>query len=175
MIYIIEALNPKYINSVLQYGAKIEDMIKQLEQKGNDLAETVKTLKELEGVSLIKGGLHILVKCPMVPVLESVKKANAEFTGEPSLPDFYPQLVEAYINKHPFDAGVLHPLCIAHQQIRKAFGAKHGLEIQQIACRSDSGEVVYSQQGLKAAGLTEAQACKEIGENACLFICKNKK
>jgi len=175
MSKLVDELNPQYVNSVLQYGAKVEEMILKLEKKGEDLAKTLKDLEELEGASEIKGELHILLKCPMVPVLSSIKKANAEFTGEEALPDFYPQLLKEYIEKHPDDSAILHPLCIAHQHIRKSFGDKQGLNIQQVACRSGStGKVVYSKKGLTAAGMSEEQAYKEIGENACLFICKKK-
>ncbi|MBU1999358.1 MAG: hypothetical protein ABIG46_00600 [Candidatus Omnitrophota bacterium] len=175
MSKLTEELAPQYVNSVLQYGADVVEMINKLQKKGEAFSETINSLDELEGAFEIKGTLRILLKCPMVVVLEAIKKANAELTGEEVLPDFYPKLVEEYIKKHPDEGAILHPLCIAHQQIRKAFGQKQGLEIQQIACRSGStGKVVFSDKGLKEAGMTEEEARKAIGENACLYLCKRK-
>lgn len=175
MSIFIDELSVEYVNSVLQYGALVDEMINKLEQKGRELADKLNTLENLEGASEIKGDLAILLKCPMVPVLNKIKEANEELVGEAVLPDFYPEIVAEYIKMHPDDAAILHPLCIAHQHIRKTFAQRHGLDIQQVACRSDStGKVVYSKKGLKAAGMSEKQAFQEIGDKACIFLCKKR-
>jgi hypothetical protein len=170
---ITEVLSLDYVNSVLQYGVGIDKMITKLEEKGHQLAQTLKSLEELEGEAEVKDKLRILKKCPMVAVLDAVKKINATLIGEENLPDFYPLIVEQYSKKHSDDCAILHPLCIAHQHIRRAFGEKHQLKIQQIACRSDStGRVVFSKKGLGEAGLTQGEANQIISQNACLYICE---
>ena len=172
MSRITEELTPEYVNSILQYGADIAGMIMTLKEKGWELSMLIESLEELEGESEIDGGLRILMKCPMVPVLKAIKSANAFLTGEEKLPDFYPAIVSEYVETYPDDAAILHPLCIVHQQIRKAFGEKGGIEIQQIACRSgETGKVVHSRRGLERTGKNEEDATELLGERACLYAC----
>lgn len=175
MSRITEELTAEYVNSILQYGREISDMVKDVETKGRQIAETINTLEELEGRSDIEDRLYILKECPMVPVLDSVKKVNAQLIGEEILPDFYPKIVEEYIAERPDDCAILHPLCIAHQVIRKTFGDSHGLKVQQIACRSGStGKVVFSEKGLTEASMTEEEAKEKLADNACLYLVDKK-
>ncbi|MBU2222319.1 MAG: hypothetical protein KJ722_06835, partial [Candidatus Omnitrophica bacterium] len=170
MIKITDELNLEYVKGLLQYGVDINEMVVKLEEKGRQLAQNIESLEELEGEVEVEGELCVLKQCPMVSVLNAVKKANAELTGEENLPDFYPQIVKDYIENHPEEGAILHPLCIVHQRIRKAFGEKHGFEIQQIACRSGStGKVVYSKKGLEKAKMNEEEVSKAIGQGACLY------
>ena len=168
-----EVLTREYVNSILQYGVTIGEMIEKLEQKGEELTKSIKSLEDLEGKSESKGDKNFLIACPMTKVLGEIKKANAELTGVEELPDFYPEIVKEYIKEHPDDAAILHPLCIVHQHIRNSFGKKQGLVLQQIACRSlATGKVVYSKKGIKEAATDEKQVDSEIANFACLYLCK---
>ena len=174
MAKITEHINIEYVKEFLQYGEKIAKMVATLETKGKALATEIGTLEELEGKSERKGDKCILKKCPMVPVLEEIKKANEDLTGVRALPNFYAQIVEEYVNLHSGEESILHPLCIAHQVIRKTFAKLKGMHIQQIACRSgESGKVVYSKNGLEKGGLSEEQALEMLGDNACLYQLSN--
>lgn len=170
MSRITAELSPEFVNGVLQDGVEIPAMIATLQEKGWELSRMISTLEELEGPSEVDGDLRILISCPMVPVLKEIKKANAAQTGAEALPDFYPQIVAEYTARHPEDAAILHPLCIAHQQIRKAFGERSGLEIQQIACRSaETGKVVHSRTGLSKISRSEEEATRMLDTRACIY------
>lgn len=97
-------------------------------------------------------------------------------TGIRALPGFYPEIVKEYIDKHPGEGSILHPLCIVHQIIRRTFGRLNGMEIQQIACQSaTTGNVVYSKNGLEKSGLTEEEAKELLNEYACLYLLLREK
>jgi hypothetical protein len=170
MVKITEELNLDYVHEVLKYGRRIKDMIGDLERKGAELAKEVTSLEELEGKAEVQGENVILLACPMVPVLNELKKEHKELLGIEKLPAYFPDIVDMYISMNPNSAAILHPLCIAHQHIRKEFGKAHGAEIEQIACRSGAtGEVVYAKAGLDKAKMTEDDAKKLLGERACLY------
>lgn len=69
MTKITDEITLEYLKDFLQYGEKIEKMEEILETKGKALATEIQSLEELEGESEREGDLHLLMKCPMVPVL----------------------------------------------------------------------------------------------------------
>ncbi|MFQ6056108.1 MAG: hypothetical protein ACE5J3_09025 [Methanosarcinales archaeon] len=173
MLGLQKICNLDFISSVLQEGEDIDNIIETLVLKADEEAENVKELEELEGKSIKDGNLRILKECPMMPVLAIIKKENLAETGKEELPVFYGEIVKKYIEHHPDEAAVLHPLCIVHQAMRDIIGSQKGHLTRQVACRScDTGKVVFAKNGLSLANLTEEQAKDKIEGYACMYIQK---
>lgn len=154
-----------YINSIFKEGRSIEEIIEDLENKGFELGQEVEDLDRFEGESLVKDSLRILKACPMIGLLEELKRLNND-----QLPQYFKDVVNQYKTKYPRRAGILHPLCIVHQIVRKTFGMNKDKYFEQIACRSaSSGEVVFCEDGLVMAGLNEDEARNLIANYACLY------
>lgn len=153
-----------FISSVFKEGRSIEEIIEDLENKGFELGQKVEDLDRFEGESIVKESLRILKSCPMTGLLVELKRLN---NGE--LPEYFKDVVNQYKTKYPRRAGILHPLCIVHQIVRKTFGMNKDKYFEQIACRSSSGEVVFCEDGLVMAGLSEDEAKSLIADYACLY------
>ena len=151
-------------NAVFKEGRPVEEIIAELENRGFELGEQVEDLEKFEGESIIKDGLHILKVCPMAGLLSELKRLN---NGK--LPEHFEEVVRRYKTKYPRRAGILHPLCIVHQIVRKTFGMNKDRYFEQIACRSATGEVVFCEDGLVMSGLTEDEARSLINGYACLY------
>ena len=161
----------EFVQSVLHDGVPIDGMIETLVLKADEEARNVGSLEELEGESIPDGDLRILKTCPMVPVINAVKKHNLAETGEDALPAYYREIVERCIEQYPGEAAILHPLCIVHQAMRDVISSGKGTLTRQIACRSGAtGEVVFANKGLSAANLTEEQARGKIDGYACMYM-----
>lgn len=164
-----------YLKNNLQYGEQVEKMIEILETKAREIASEVSSLEEMEGPAQEKGEYRMVEKCPLIPVLNEVKKYNAAYIGSNifSVPAFYPKIVDQYDVKYPDDSALLSPLCIICQVARRAFGELKGIDIQHIACKHyKAPKAVCSRKGLRKFGLTEAEAAQLMGNNNCLYGCK---
>lgn len=173
MLGIERICNVEFIHSVLTDGADVDRVIETLVLKADAEADSVGSLEELEGSSVQDGDVRVLEKCPMVPTLNTIKKDNLAETGKEELPGFYGEIVQRYAQQHPDEAAVLHPLCIVHQAMRDIIGSRKGHLTRQIACRSGAtGKVVFANNGLSLANLTEDQAKEKIDGYACMYITK---
>lgn len=173
MLTIQKICSVEFVHSVLREGADIDQIIEALVLKAEEEAGKVESLEELEGESIYDGDLRMLQKCPMVPLLNSIKKEELARTGKEALPGFYRDIVERAIEQNPGEGSLLHPLCIVHQAMRDIISSQKGSITRQIACRSaDTGKVVFARNGLLLAGLTEDQARDQLDGLACLYITK---
>ncbi|MBI2848705.1 MAG: hypothetical protein HYX88_01040 [Chloroflexi bacterium] len=160
-----------FINTVLREGADVDEVVETLVLKAEEEAKNVDSLQELEGEAIEDGEIRILKECPMVPILDMVRKENLVRTGREELPMFYQDIVERFIEQNPGEGAILHPICIVHQAMRDIIGSEKGALTRQIACRStSSGKVVVSRNGLSIANLTEHQARDAIDGYACMYI-----
>lgn len=153
-----------FVNEIFRQGRPVEEIISDFETKGFEMGELVDDLEKFEGESIIKDSLRILKACPMAPLLAEIKRLNNGI-----LPEHFDDVVNQYKTRYPRRAGILHPLCIVHQIVRKTFGMKKDLYFEQIACRSASGEVVFCEDGLVMSGLSEQEARELISGYACLY------
>ncbi len=165
MADIAKLITVEYINGVFKEGRPVEEIIGDLENRGFELGQIVDDLDGFEGESIVKESLRILKTCPMTGLLNELKRLN---NGE--LPQYFKDVVNQYKTRYPRRAGILHPLCIVHQIVRKTFGMNKDKYFEQIACRSaSSGEVVFCEDGLVMAGLSEDEARSLIANYACLY------
>ncbi len=161
-----ELIDINWLMSILDGEKSIEEILKALEEKGFELGQEIDSVEALEGKVIHEGDLRILPHCPMSPLLDKIKELHGG-----RLPESFPKIVEAYRQRHPQAAAVLHPLCIVHQTIRKTFGMAHDEYFEEVACRSESsGEVAVSEQGLVMSGLSEEQAKEIVRDAACLYF-----
>ncbi len=166
MTKLSEIIDLQWLMQLLDDNMPIEELIKELENKGFELGQSIDSIEALEGKVIHKGDLRLLPACPMVPLLNKIKESHGG-----SYPDSFPKIVNAYKEKNPTSAGILHPLCIVHQTIRKTFGMAHDEYFEQVACRStSSGEIVTSEAGLVMSGLSDAEARDMVKEAACLYF-----
>ncbi len=176
MLAIQKICDLEFIHTTLQKEKDIDKIIEELVLKANEEAKNVVSLKELEGdcIQEDNSDLRILKKCPMNHVFNIIKKENYTQTGKDELPEFYKGIVAKFVEQHPGEAAVLHPLCIAHQAMRDIIASKKGTFTRQIACRSTTtGKIVVAKNGLSTAKLTEDQARSKLEGYACLYIQKN--
>jgi len=162
---IARLITPETVQKIFNRGRGVEEIIEELERIGFELGEKVEDLVDFEGESIIKDSLRILKVCPMVGLLAELKKLN---NGR--LPAHFEDVVAQYKVRYPRMAGILHPLCIVHQIVRKTFGMKKEVYFEQIACRGAGGEVVFCEDGLVMSGLSEDDAKNLIEGNACLYF-----
>lgn len=160
-----------FVHSVIRKGEDVDTIVEALVLKADEEAKNVNSLEELEGEAIEEGAIRILKKCPMVPVLEIIRKENLARTGREELPAFYQDIVDRFIEQHPGEGAQLHPLCIVHQAMRDIIGSHKGRLTRQIACRSPfTGKVVFSQNGLNLANLTVDRVRDKIEGHACMYM-----
>jgi len=165
--------NLEFIDEVMQENSDLDEVIEKLVMKAHDQAAKIKTLEQLEGKSIEKGGIVLLKHCPMSGIIKIIKEKNFQKTGKKDFPDFYKKLIQKYIEKYPDEAGALHPFCIVHQAMREIFGANNDMLIRQIACQSSEKKVAISKKGMELANLTEEKVKDMIRDYACAYIKKD--
>ena len=124
------------------------------------------SIVKLEGSGISYGNIVVLKKCPMAPLFK-------DFKVEGKFPDYRLSLPAEYMEKFREEA-ILHPLCIIHQTFRdllvskipKEKGVIHSLAV---ACRSDTGRVIYSKLGLSIAKVSKEKVDTLIEGFACAF------
>lgn len=161
-----ELIDVKWLTDLLESGKSVGEITKILEEKGFELGEQIESIEDLEGDVIHEGDLRILPECPMAPLLSGIKESNS---GE--LPASFKSVTESYKKSNPNSAGILHPLCIVHQLIRKTYGMSNDEFFEQVSCRStSSGEIVTSEAGLVMSGLSENEAKDMVKDKACMYF-----
>ncbi|MCP4590219.1 MAG: hypothetical protein GY842_05725 [bacterium] len=183
-------LSANALEDIIDEHAPIEEIVMGLFQEGTNLAESVtiegyatwqefkeahaagdSAIVELEGESTIDDANVVILKgCPMA---DEMKKLALD--GAP--PKFHTRIINDYMAQNPGSNAILNPGCIAHQVGRQlitkaiTIGGEHCLNYYQLACRSsDTGKVVYDENGLASIGMSEAQADKLIDGSGCLYV-----
>ena len=173
MLELQKICNIDFIHSVIKEGEDIDKIVEALVLKADEEAQNVGSLEDLEGECIQDGNLRILKQCPMIPILNEIKKENLAETGKEELPTFFQEIVDRFIEQQPNEGSILHPLCIIHQAMRDIIGSQKGYLNRQVACRSaDTGKVVFGNNGLSLANLDENQTRDKIDGKACIYLQK---
>ena len=175
-----QEITVEFIDSLKGAEENIGKITAQLEDKGKELSQSLAHIEELEGAGQTRDDVHILMKCPLLPVLREIKMMNAgSCPEEEEFPEYLRQIRDAYLRRFP-GAAILHPLCIVHQHIRKAFLEESGVATEDIACRNaETGEVAISTaKSLRSRSVKTEKTIEDLTYTAhfsCVYRCSKKK
>jgi hypothetical protein len=189
MTKLSQVLNHNVLRGLIDETKPVEQIVENLYLMGGDLQRSIRSgtykdwddfkrhhaagqteLIELEGASdVTEGDVLILRDCPM---WNEVSKLHCD--GKP--PQFHARVINDYMQQNPGSNAILHPGCIAHQVARqlitKSIRFENGdsLNFYQLACRSmKTGKVVYDENGLASAGMSQEAAAKLVDGFGCLY------